>query len=423
VLLLGQAALTLPGNGPDRTFRRPPLDWTAPPAAWNSHPTNFQVMNEGDRYWHASQQEYDANYYHDCGPIAVAHAVNFTRAALGQPGTLNASDSIRESIADGGYRWGDQTYDVKLLGKTITRLTGVDVQYQQDTLAWDTALRLARSRWILVNTPGHLSLVLADRQGRDFLELVQYHVNRGGSMDAGDLIITAGEWDAGNWQTLHPLRRLWPAPDKATPTGGEGAPWVGRWRTTALSAPTTNGADAVPADVPPLDSSSPEQFVTTATPYARVVERQRGFPAPVLVAMACNETGYGDARYVTGNNFFGIKRGIGWTGRVASSRTWEVINGRRVETWAEFHAYDSPAASFADFCSFLEGNSRYSGTEPGSGRYRPDWDAVRLRGNPDQLPARDWSERFIGRIIAAGYATDPDYVSKIMRFVDQWRLA
>jgi flagellar protein FlgJ len=142
-----------------------------------------------------------------------------------------------------------------------------------------------------------------------------------------------------------------------------------------------------------------------------------------MVGMASNETGYGNPQYTVGYNFFGIKRGVGWSGAITQSRTWEVIGGQRIETWAEFRAYDTPADSFADFCNFLESNQRYSGIDPSSGRYRPDWDVVRLRGNRDQLPRRDWCERFLTRMITAGYATDPDYVSKIMAIIDQWHLA
>ena len=417
-VLLQQSLLTVPGPGPELAFRRPPLDWSAPPPFWNSRPRSFQVMNEGEQYWHGSAEEYQANYYHDCGPIAVAHAVNFTNGALGRSDTVNASDAIRETIADGGYAWGDQTLRVDLLGRTIARLAGVQVQYSRDSLDWRTAVSLAQTRWILVNTPGHISLVVADRRGRELLELVQYHVNRSGPLDAGDLIISADEWEAWNWQTVHPLRKLWLAPNEQDPPPTGNRLWGGP--TPASAAEREQPA---PEDLPQLDSSTPARFVETATPYARMIERTRGFPAAVLVAMACNETGYGNPRYTIEYNFFGIKRSSAWSGRFTQSRTWEVIGGQRIEIWAEFRAYDTPAASFADFCDFLEQNGRYRGIDPNSGRYRPDWDAVRLRENPERLPYREWCERLLSRILAAGYATDPAYVNKILGIIDQWSLA
>jgi flagellum-specific peptidoglycan hydrolase FlgJ len=65
-----------------------------------------------------------------------------------------------------------------------------------------------------------------------------------------------------------------------------------------------------------------------------------------------------------------------------------------------FRAYHSPDESFADFGTFLLANRRYH-------------QALSLSNDP---------HAFTRAIAAAGYATDPGYAAKVIRFMDTYDL-
>jgi flagellum-specific peptidoglycan hydrolase FlgJ len=95
------------------------------------------------------------------------------------------------------------------------------------------------------------------------------------------------------------------------------------------------------------------------------------------------------------NNFFGIKAGPSWKGRVYEIMTAEYVNGRRVMVPATFRAYQSARESFQDYVSFLKTNPRYAR-------------AGVLTAPTPELQAE--------RLQSAGYATDPNY-SKLLKSV------
>ena len=161
---------------------------------------------------------------------------------------------------------------------------------------------------------------------------------------------------------------------------------------TATPGPTPSVVPPEPGPTPriAIDSSSRDAFLRSIAPYAQQVERDTGVSAAIMMGIAANETGSG--RFARGNNLFGIKGANPDTGATFNSPTWEVENGRRVETTANFRAYDTPEGSFRDFVRFLHDNSRYR-------------NAVALIGDPTA---------FIRAIHAAGYATDPDWSSKVL---------
>lgn len=227
--LLSQAALGAygrrggipvePENPPDPltapvSIGFPELDYGPPvQGVLDQKPRPFQVLDEGEEEWLGSYAEFNFEYYRTCGPIAVAHAVNFSRAALGLPGgTLNVADAIDLCVEVGAYTRGDQTTQTGRLADAVEAATGLRTVTGWDTLTFWDALALAQTRWIICNTPGHISLVVADRRGRPFLHLVQYRVSSGGRFDAGDLIITEPEWPAWTRFTCWPDRELWHRP-------------------------------------------------------------------------------------------------------------------------------------------------------------------------------------------------------------------
>lgn len=111
-----------------------------------------------------------------------------------------------------------------------------------------------------------------------------------------------------------------------------------------------------------------------------------GFEQPALAAAQwALESGWG--RYKSGrNNVFGIK------GSGSTTTTQEFINGRMVSTSSSFRDYNSVVESAQDYAKLLRESPRYR----------------------QVLTARTPREAAI-RVKAAGYATDPDYVNKLIR--------
>ena len=121
----------------------------------------------------------------------------------------------------------------------------------------------------------------------------------------------------------------------------------------------------------------------------------------ICIAQSALETGWGTSNLmIKANAFFGIKAGKTWKGKVYSSKTAECYDGVSFTTiTALFRAYDSLEDSVKDYFDLICNNKRYSG-------------AV---GKTD-------AEACITAIKAGGYATDPDYVSKIMNIVEKYDL-
>lgn len=146
---------------------------------------------------------------------------------------------------------------------------------------------------------------------------------------------------------------------------------------------------------------SPEQFAATLLPMAENAARRLGVDPRYLVAQAALETGWG-ASIIQGeagssHNLFGIKAHGGWRGPSAETLTTEYYNGQPVKESARFRAYDSFAQSFEDYVDFLQGNGRYQ-------------EALKSADNPD---------KFMSELQKAGYATDPQYASKVNQIARQ----
>ncbi|MCF5509796.1 glucosaminidase domain-containing protein, partial [Pseudomonas sp. PA-3-6H] len=115
-----------------------------------------------------------------------------------------------------------------------------------------------------------------------------------------------------------------------------------------------------------------------------------------LVAQAALETGWGKSvmRAEDGSsshNLFGIKAGQSWQGGQARAITSEFRDGAMVKETAQFRSYSSYQDSFHDLVTLLQSHDRYK-------------EVVKSADNPEQ---------FVRELQKAGYATDPDYASKI----------
>ena len=154
-------------------------------------------------------------------------------------------------------------------------------------------------------------------------------------------------------------------------------------------------------NVLPVRFDSPEQFAATLLPMAEQAAQRLGVDPRYLVAQAALETGWGGSiiQGETGSsyNLFGIKAHGGWAGPSAEVLTTEYYNGQPVKESARFRAYDSFAQSFEDYADFLQGNGRYQ-------------EALKSADNPD---------KFMSELQKAGYATDPQYASKVNQIARQ----
>ena len=148
--------------------------------------------------------------------------------------------------------------------------------------------------------------------------------------------------------------------------------------------------------------ASADDFMATMLPMAQEAAARIGVDPKILVAQAALETGWGKSVMraedgTSSHNLFGIKASSNWKGEQARAITSEFRNGQMVKETAQFRSYDSYADSFHDLVSLLQNNDRYQGV----------------------VDAADNPEQFVKELQKAGYATDPNYASKIAAIARQ----
>ncbi len=141
---------------------------------------------------------------------------------------------------------------------------------------------------------------------------------------------------------------------------------------------------------------SEEEFVRAIRPAATAAAQQLGVDPDTVIAHAALETGWGksvptDASGQPSFNLFGIKAAESWKGAASAARTHEFERGRMREVNASFRAYASPDESIRDYVDLLKSNPRY---------------AAALDTGSD-------AAAFARGLKQGGYATDPDYVTKL----------
>lgn len=151
---------------------------------------------------------------------------------------------------------------------------------------------------------------------------------------------------------------------------------------------TANDAEGIP------DGSPGERLKAFVDRYGELAYENSitsGVPYDFTLAQAIIEGGYDSTLATKYNNLFGIKADSSWTGERVSLPTREVIDGQNRTVMAEWRVYASPKDSFADHDKFLRENPRYANAF----NYSSD------------------SIQFLTEVKAAGYATDPNYVSVV----------
>ncbi len=191
---------------------------------------------------------------------------------------------------------------------------------------------------------------------------------------------------------------------------GSGPLYNGDWLARAENEKATGGQMQVygraMAQIPLAPAkkafSSADDFVNTMLPMAKEAADRIGVDPRYLVAQAALETGWGKSvmRAQDGSsshNLFGIKASSNWTGDSARAITSEFRNGAMVKETAEFRSYASYKDSFHDLVTLLQSNNRYQ----------------------DVLKSADNPEQFVRELQKAGYATDPNYATKISQIAKQ----
>lgn len=127
--------------------------------------------------------------------------------------------------------------------------------------------------------------------------------------------------------------------------------------------------------------------------------KKRNYPlfTSVVLAQACLETGYGKSQLMMkANAIFGIKASKNWTGKVYNSKTKECYNNYTyTEINACFRAYNSLEESIADYFDLICKTERYR-----------------------KALVTDTAKECITAIKNGGYATDPQYINKIMNIIE-----
>ena len=143
------------------------------------------------------------------------------------------------------------------------------------------------------------------------------------------------------------------------------------------------------------------QFIAALAPTVLRVKREGSVMFPsVRLAQILLETGGVIHEWY---NLGGIKVGSGqtnafWHGEAVVKGTWEVIDGRSMNTRAAFRAYKSVYHFYKDLDLLLA---------------TPRYERVRKAMTP---------ERQADMLFACGYATDPAYPSKLKAIIEQYGL-
>jgi len=138
-----------------------------------------------------------------------------------------------------------------------------------------------------------------------------------------------------------------------------------------------------------------EKYIQKYSALAVQEMHRSGVPASITLAQGLLESGAGLSRLAKeGNNHFGIKCHVGWEGK-------KMYHDDDAKGEC-FRVYDSPEESFRDHSDFLRYRDRY--------KFLFDLERTDYKG---------WAYG----LRKAGYATDPNYPSKLIKYIEDYNLA
>lgn len=133
------------------------------------------------------------------------------------------------------------------------------------------------------------------------------------------------------------------------------------------------------------------EYITKYSEIAKAEMRRSGVPASITLAQGILESSYGNSKLATrANNHFGIKCGANWKGPT-------FIQDDDTEKEC-FRKYESVLHSYADHSNFLRGKDRY---------------AFLFELNPKDYEG--WAKG----LQKAGYATNPNYATLLIRLIEE----
>ena len=142
-------------------------------------------------------------------------------------------------------------------------------------------------------------------------------------------------------------------------------------------------------------SEKTNNFISTIGTLARneYLSREKWILPSVCIAQGALESGWN----LNAKTLFGIK-GKGFT-----ATTSEYYNGNKVTIEASFRAYPDVASSVVGYYDFLANTPRYA----------------KALNNPNYKDAVD---KLIHTTDGLAYATDPNYISKVVSIIEQYNL-
>jgi flagellar protein FlgJ len=181
-----------------------------------------------------------------------------------------------------------------------------------------------------------------------------------------------------------------------TPAGESSVPGTDGLRSS--NAPRETQADPAPPVV--RRNAKARRFVDKMWPHAVEASRATGIPPHFILGQAALESGWGTREIKSADgrpthNLFGIKAGRSWGGQTSNAGTTEFVQGVKQRAVEKFRSYDSYADAFRDYAKLLKSNPRY---------------AQALEAGPD-------AAAFARGLQKAGYATDPEYATKLTRVI------
>jgi peptidoglycan hydrolase FlgJ len=184
-------------------------------------------------------------------------------------------------------------------------------------------------------------------------------------------------------------------------SGGKPATPAGAAAPKSAQPPAAAGAQTSAAASAPAAAQSPGEFVNQVMPTIRRAASALGLNPLGLLAQAALETGWGQRMPRTADgspsfNMFGIKAGESWTGARATADTMEFSNGVATPRRTAFRAYGSIEDSVNDFANLLRNSPRYR----------------------DAVAAGNDTQAYVEGIGKSGYATDPEYATKLSQILN-----
>jgi flagellum-specific peptidoglycan hydrolase FlgJ len=170
------------------------------------------------------------------------------------------------------------------------------------------------------------------------------------------------------------------------------------------AAPTQTVISQPWSVVEPNGSMTTAQFIAASVPGAQQSQREHRVPASVTIAQAILESGWGKSALAHfDKNYFGMKcftQGVYANGCRTHSTAECTPAGACFSTNASFRTYASVVNSFRDHGALLATNPRYAR-------------AFNYITNANQ---------FAAEIHVAGYATDPQYTTKLVAIMARYNL-